>query len=60
MATAHEDVDEYPTSPLDLSKNMSGQIVCTMLNIPPQVVSDPPQDDDDDSETGRDFTAQVV
>ena len=57
MATDHEDVDVYPTS-LDLSKNMSGQIVCTMLNIPPQVVSDPPQDDDDDSETGRDFTAQ--
>ena len=32
VATDHEDVDTYPTS-LDLSKNMSGQIVCMMLNI---------------------------
>ena len=38
VATDHEDVDAYPTF-LDLSKNTSGLIVCTMLNIPPLVMS---------------------
>ena len=39
VVTDHEDVDTSPTF-LDLSKNMSGQIVCAMLNIiPPQVMS---------------------